>query len=156
MRVFAGVLLLVALASPLPGQSAARTIVPDSAYVPPPALRHPPLYYFALSGLVPGWGQAKLDRKLTAGLFIVFEGLAVSMAMKSYSEIKFLDRGDSVTSIARHAERQDWFVLIGFNHLFSALEAFVSAHLIDFPPDLKMRMLPGGRMGIGITIGGHH
>jgi hypothetical protein len=31
-----------------------------------------------------------------------------------------------------------------FNHLFSGAEAFVSAHLRHFPPDLRLRAVPGG------------
>ena len=39
-----------------------------------------------------------------------------------------------------------------FNHLFSGAEAYVSAHLRDFPPDLKVRAFPGG---IGVSIPVH-
>jgi hypothetical protein len=35
-------------------------------------------------------------------------------------------------------------VLLGFNHLMAALEAFVAAHLWDFPADLRIRRVPGG------------
>lgn len=78
------------------------------------------------------------------------------MALKTSTELSFLDVADSATAVARRAERQDWIVLIVFNHLFSALEAYVSAHLIDFPADLHFRALPGGRAGLGVTIGGSH
>ncbi len=44
---------------------------------------------------------------------------------------------------------QDWLVLWVFNHLFSGAEAFVSAHLQDFPKDLKLHAFPGG---VGITV----
>ena len=55
--------------------------------------------------------------------------------------------------VASHAqERQDWIVLLVFNHLFSAMEAYVSAHLIDFPGDLHFEALPGGAPG-GVSIG---
>jgi hypothetical protein len=42
-------------------------------------------------------------------------------------------------------------VLLAFNHLFAGLEAYVSAHLADFPGDLRFEALPGGA-GAGITI----
>jgi hypothetical protein len=35
-------------------------------------------------------------------------------------------------------------VLLGFNHLFAGLEAYVSAHLADFPGDLRFEAVPGG------------
>lgn len=118
------------------------------------AHRPAPLNYFFRSLVIPGWGQVSLDRKLTAGLFIGFEGLAVSMALKATSELHYLDRTDSLIAASRRSERQDWIVLLAFNHLFSALEAFVSAHLLDFPPDLRVRALPlpGRRTGFGITV----
>ena len=47
---------------------------------------------------------------------------------------------------------QDWLFLIALNHVFSALEAFVSANLYDFPGDLKMRTLPNGRAGVGVSL----
>lgn len=145
------------LALPLAAQSPSGVQPPP---VPVPAdtamARHSPFVYFFRSALIPGWGQASLDRKLTAGLFIAFEGLAWSMTLKSNTEMRYLDQADPATAASRRAERQDWVVLIVFNHLFSALEAYVSAHLFDFPPDLRVRPLPGGRTGIGVTVGMPH
>ena len=122
------------------------------------ARRPAPLNYFFRSFVIPGWGQASLNRKLTGALFIAFEGVAVSMALKANAELHYLDRTDSATAASRRSERQDWIVLIVFNHLFSALEAYVSAHLFDFPPDLKIRAmpLPGRRTGFGMTVGMPH
>lgn len=120
--------------------------------------RPAPLNYFFRSLLIPGWGQASLDRKLTGALFIAFEGVAVSMVLKTSAEVRYLDRTDSLTAASRRGERQDWIVLLAFNHLFSGLEAYVSAHLLDFPPDLHLRALPlpGRRGGVGFTIGLPH
>jgi hypothetical protein len=129
--------------------------VPVQGTVPPADSVHhrpSPMNYFWRSALLPGWGQASTDRKLTAGLFIGFEGLALGMAMKATVELKYLDKTDTLTASSRRGERQDWIVLLAFNHLFSAMEAYVSAHLIDFPGDLKMRVMPGGRTGISFTM----
>lgn len=144
------ILLALLVAVPLPAQSSGI----QSPRLPGDTVAHrpAPLNYFFRSLLIPGWGQASLDRKLTGGLFVMFEGLAWSMTLKSNIEQRFLDRADTVTGVARRAERQDWVALIVFNHLFSALEAYVSAHLLDFPPDLRIRPLPGGRTGLGMTI----
>ena len=35
-------------------------------------------------------------------------------------------------------------MLLAFNHVFAALEAYVGAHLADFPGDLRLRAVPGG------------
>jgi hypothetical protein len=138
---------LTATVAPLAAQSGAAPPLADSV-----VHRGAPFSYFGRSLLIPGWGQAALDRKLTGGLFIAFEGLAISMAMKTGSELQYLSVADTATAAHRRAERQDWIVLIAFNHLFSALEAYVSAHLIDFPRDLGLKLLPGGRTGFGFTV----
>lgn len=118
--------------------------------------RHKPLTYFFRSLAIPGWGQASLDRKLTGGLFVAFEGLALGMTMKATTELRYLQRTDSAAASSRRAERQDWIVLLVFNHLFSGLEAYVSAHLISFPRDLHIRMFPGSRPAAGFSIGIPH
>jgi len=141
------------------GALPARAQVPTAAR--PPAVdttphRARPLNYFARSLLIPGWGQASLHRRLTAGLFIGFEGLALGMALKSSTELHYVQQTDSATAVSKRAERQDWIVLLAFNHLFSGLEAYVSAQLFDFPPDLRIRVFPGPRPGVGISIGLPH
>ena len=152
-------MLALTLTGPAGAQSAAGPrpttvrVVGDTV-----AHRPAPMNYFFRSLLIPGWGQASLDRKLTGALFLGFEGVAISMALKASVELRFLNPTDSVTAASRRAERQDWIVLLAFNHLFSGLEAYVSAHLLDFPPDLHIRALPlsGRRSGFGITVGVPH
>lgn len=114
--------------------------------------RPAPLNYFFRSLAVPGWGQASLDRKLTGGMFIAFEGLALAMALKASHEIGYLERTNSERIEGKRQERQDWLVLVAVNHLFSGLEAYVAANLYDFPADLRMRALPNGRTGVQLTI----
>jgi hypothetical protein len=127
-------------------------LAPDRAAVSP-ARRPPPLAFFFRSLLVPGWGQASLDRKLTGGLFIAFEGVALGMALKASTEIGYLERTGSERLEEKRKERQDWFVLMGANHLFAGLEAFVAANLYDFPGDLRATVLSDGRTGIGLRFG---
>ncbi|MEP6590534.1 MAG: hypothetical protein ABJC19_05065 [Gemmatimonadota bacterium] len=114
--------------------------------------RPKPLNYFFRSLLIPGWGQASLDRKLVGGIFVAFEGIALGMALKSNYELRYLERTNSERLAGKRAERQDWLFLIGVNHLFSALEAFVAANLYDFPGDLRARRMPDGRTGVGVTL----
>jgi hypothetical protein len=123
---------------------------PDS--LPAAPSRPSPLGYFGRSLLLPGWGQAALDRKLSGGLFIAFEGVALGMALKAHHEMRYLERTGSGRLQSKRDERADWFFLLGVNHLFAGLEAFVSAALFDFPGDLRAQQLPDGRRGLGITI----
>jgi hypothetical protein len=101
---------------------------------------------FFMSLLVPGWGQARLDRKLTAGLFVMFEGISVGMTMKTIRELHYLERTSADTSLLRskRTQRQDWLFLWGFNHLFSGLESFVASELHTFPTDVHLRAIPQG------------
>lgn len=150
MRVFLSLLLIAAPLTTAAAQDSTRRALPR----PVDTLPHPPrpLNYFARSLLLPGWGQASLDRKLTGGLFIAFEGVALGMALKADAEIRYLARTGSERLGDKRAEREDWYVLVAFNHLFSALEAFVSAHLVDFPRGLRIQALPGVTPRIGISV----
>jgi hypothetical protein len=105
-----------------------------------------PMGGFFRSLVLPGWGQAKLGRKLTGGLFIAWEGVTLGMAVKADRELAYLkERGDSADAIdGKRQEREDWLILLAFNHLFAGLEAFVSSHLWDFPRDLRLRNAPQG------------
>jgi hypothetical protein len=68
------------------------------------------------------------------------------MTVKTKGEVKHIQAvgADHVTT--KQQEVQDWTVLLIFNHLFAGAEAFVSAHLQDFPRDLRLRALPRGLM----------
>ncbi len=106
---------------------------------------------FLRSLVIPGWGQARLGRTLTAGVFVAFEGVAATMVWKSTWHLDFArTRGKFVDSHVQ--EQQDWIVLLVFNHFFSAAEAFVSANLYDFPVGLRAQVLPDGTTGLGVTI----
>jgi hypothetical protein len=125
-----------------------------------------PLPAFFRSLVLPGWGQALLDRKFTGGLFLLWEGVTLGMTVKTAREVAFIRGTEETRQIpegatesfrlrAKKAEHQDWLVLLIFNHLFSGLEAFVSAHLWDFPGDLRVQAMPGDagpRPGLGLTI----
>lgn len=106
---------------------------------------------FLRSLVLPGWGQARLGRNVTGGLFLAFEGVAAAMVWKSYWQLDFArTRGKYVRSHTQ--EREDWLVLLGFNHLMAAAEAYVSAHLYDFPAALTIQRLPDGATGVGIAV----
>jgi hypothetical protein len=131
-----------------PGRGAAQEPAPAPPASTPAdsarALR--PLPAFLHSLLLPGWGQSKLDRKLTAALFTAWEGVTLGMTLKAAREAKYLERvgADSSRIDGKRQERQDWLILLGFNHLFSGLEAYVSSQLQDFPADVRFRAAPRG------------
>lgn len=101
--------------------------------------------------LIPGWGQARLNRKLTGGIFVAWEGVTLGMSLKTASELRYLRRTASARAEDKRQEHEDWLVLLAFNHLFAGLEAYVSAHLADFPGDLRLEALPGG-VGAALSI----
>jgi hypothetical protein len=119
------------------------------------ARRTSPMNAFFRSFLLPGWGQAKLNRKLTGGIFVAWEGVTLGMSLKTRHELAYLRRTGSGRAEDKRREHEDWIVLLVFNHLFAGLEAYVSAHLADFPGDLKLQAVPGGfgaSLSIPVTI----
>jgi hypothetical protein len=133
-----------------PGDSAPAAPRPATA-ADSLALRTSPMAAFWRSFLLPGWGQARVGRKLTAGIFIAWEGTTLAMSLKTRHELAYLRRTNSARAEDKRREHEDWLVLLGFNHLLAGLEAYVSGHLTDFPPDLRVRAMPGG-VGASISI----
>jgi hypothetical protein len=154
-RSLAGVALLVVLANVLltrrlvAQDSTAAAVPADAAPAARPApdslaRRTSPMNAFWRSFLLPGWGQAKLGRKLTAGIFVAWEGATLGMSLKTRRELAYLRRTNSERADDKRREHEDWLVLLAFNHLFAGLEAYVSGHLTDFPGDLRFQAVPGG------------
>jgi len=108
-----------------------------------------PMGAFWRSFLLPGWGQAVTGRKTTGAVFVAWEGVTAMMTLKARQEANYFKAIHSQNLELKRQEVQDWLVLWIFNHLFSGAEAYVSAHLRDFPTDLQVRAFPGG---IGVTI----
>ena len=127
-----------------PGAAADSAAVIASTRADSLALRTSPMNAFWRSFLLPGWGQAKLGRKLTGGIFVAWEGTTLAMSLKTRHELAYLRRTNSARAEDKRREHEDWLVLLGFNHLFAGLEAYVSAHLSDFPGDLRLQAVPGG------------
>jgi hypothetical protein len=73
------------------------------------------------------------------------------MSLKTGRELRYLRRTNSARADNKRQQHEDWLVLLAFNHLFAGLEAYVSAHLADFPGDLRFEALPGG-VGAGISF----
>jgi len=103
--------------------------------------------------IVPGWGQASLDRGTAGAIFAGVEVISLGMIAQSKAELRAAQRvaGDSLyqpgsgTYVAnplaqvvgqRQAAVEDWTVLLIFNHLISAADAFVAAHLWNVPVEV--------------------
>jgi len=130
-----------------------RLIAQDTSHIVLPAdtMHHGvrPMGAFWRSFLLPGWGQAVTGRQVTGATFVAWEGVTAMMTLKAQQEANYLKAIHSQNLGLKRQEVQDWLVLWIFNHLFSGAEAYVSGHLRDFPPDLKVRAFPNG---IGITV----
>lgn len=131
----------------LSAQDTTRIVLPADTL--PPGVR--PMGAFWRSFLLPGWGQAVTGRKTTGAAFVAWEGVTAMMTLKAQQEANYFKSINSQNLKLKRQEVQDWLVLWVFNHLFSGAEAYVSAHLRDFPPDLKVRAFPGG-IGVSIPI----
>lgn len=144
---FGAVVFLLTAQPPnrLTAQDTTHIILPADTM--PPGVR--PMGAFWRSFILPGWGQAVTDRPMTGAVFVAWEGVTAMMTFKAQGEANYLKSIGSPTLKLKRQEVQDWLILWIFNHLFSGAEAYVSAHLRDFPPDLKLRAYPGG---IGISI----
>ena len=106
---------------------------------------------FLRSLVLPGWGQASLNRNVTGGFFLAFEGIAATMVWKSGWQLTFArTRGKYVKSHTQ--EQQDWVTLLVFNHLMAGAEAYVSAHLWDFPAGLELQRMPDGSTNLGVRV----
>ncbi len=135
----------VRLSAQVPDTTPSPIVTTGALVVAPDTAHHiRPMAAFLRSLLVPGWGQAATGRHVTGALFATWEGVAAMMTLKAQSERNYLKETHSANLSAKRQEVQDWIVLWVFNHLFSGAEAFVSAHLQDFPKDLKLRAFPGG------------
>jgi hypothetical protein len=99
--------------------------------------------------VLPGWGQAVTGRNVTGALFAAWEGTTLYMTIKAQQEANYFEASGSPNLHSKRQEVQDWLVLWGFNHLFSGAEAFVAAHLRDFPRELRVQAIPGG---VGISL----
>ena len=156
-------LLSVLTVSPIAAVGQVRPPDPRDTIQVDPFRVHPPISPGGAafrSLLLPGWGQSILDRPGTGAFFVLVEGLAITMTFKSKHQLKYLERvqsEDDVESVerveAKRNEIQDWAILIAFNHLISAAEAFVAAMLWDFPEELEVQAFSGGRIGAGFRIG---
>ena len=126
----------------------------DTITVPPFRARPPvsPLGAMWRSLLVPGWGQSVIGRRATGAALIFWEGVTLTMTVKAARQKSYQEDIGAETVDAKGQEVQDWLVLLVFNHLVAAAEAYASTQLWDFPADLASQSLPDGRWGLGLRV----
>lgn len=158
--------ILIAVAVLLVAPTAARAQIPipvpsipvpqgqDTVRAPAFAEQPPvsPLGALWRSMLVPGWGQSILGRKATGAVFVFWEGVTLTMTLKSIHQKGYLERTGSNNVDNKQQEIEDWAVLLAFNHLLSGAEAFVASMLWDFPAELEIRATRSGDLVVGASL----
>jgi hypothetical protein len=118
----------------------------DSVLLAGPPIRPKTALFRSL--LVPGWGQASLDRGTAGAVYFGLEAGSIAMLIFAKKELRNARRAARDSTFltdstfgpppelaarvrVRRSQVEDWAALIFFTHLFSAADAFVSAHLWD-------------------------
>ena len=119
-----------------------------------PAVRAPvtPMGAFWRSLVLPGWGQAVTGRRTAGAFFLAAEGVTLGMTLTTSAQLNYMEATNSASVDDKRQQREDWLVLLGVNHLLSAMEAYVSAHLWDFPGDLSIQAAPGGGVAGSVSV----
>lgn len=132
-------------------QAVARDTTTRAAQAGPPIS---PKRALLQSLLIPGWGQASLDRNTAGGLFVALEVTSIAMLVQSRKQLSVARAaaGDSLVDPAtgnvvpnplaarirpRKRAVEDWTALLVFSHLIAAADAFVAANLWDVPIEVK-------------------
>ncbi len=165
MRLVLSLTLILATSAPAALQGQIVPVRPpnpnDTVRVDPFRERPPvsPVGAALRSLLIPGWGQSIVHRRATGAFFVLFEGISLTMTLKSVHQLQYLksveseDDPESIERVdAKRSEVQDWAILMAFNHLMAAAEACVSTMLWDFPEELELRAFSRGRFGARVTL----
>jgi hypothetical protein len=138
-----------------------------------------PTRAFLTSLLIPGLGQARLDRGSAGALFATVELGALAMIRRTNEQVREARRflNDSLptdftvgedgtlqpTSRApggftpalvrrRRLHLEDWLAVLAFNHLLSGADAFVAAQLWDLPAAVSIFPNAAGGASVVATI----
>jgi hypothetical protein len=150
---------------PLQAQQTPAQITPDPATAPAPPLS--PRRAFLYSLAVPGYSQSVLGRPRATAIFLTAEAVALVMIRESSANLSaarrmrdsipvaFVDPATGASRVSwapgfsedhirsRQQQVEDWLAMLVANHLFSAVDAFVAAHLWDVPIELATRRRNG-------------
>ncbi len=144
------------------------SVVHVDTIVPPITPGRAAFYSFAL----PGLGQSRLGRHKAAAAFVFVEAMSLVMIRESAADVHEARRSVDDTVVVSYIDNQgnllttptviapryssaeihtrlahveDWIALLVANHLLSAADAFVAAHLWDVPSHVALRVLPSTR-----------
>jgi len=131
---------------------------------------------FVTSLVIPGYAQSILGRGRTGTMLVGFETVALVMIRESSANLREARRNlaDSVIVSyvdangapavrwqptpfsralvrARQEQVEDWIAVLVGNHLFSAIDAYVAAHLWDVPLEVGIRSTQGTR-GLALRL----
>ncbi len=102
--------------------------------------------------VIPGWGQTAVDRPARGAVYFAAESASLFMVFKSNSKLSAARKANPPNDDlveARTNQRENWIVLSAFIAFISGLDAWVSAHLWDFEPEVSVP--EDGSQGIEIT-----
>lgn len=120
-------------------------------------------FYFGFEALV-GWMAFKTSRKLRVArnqVAIWEERVTAQLKRQGItdqdeveSELAGHEQVASLRGLvdAREEQREDWVAVGIFTLLMSGVDAFVSAHLQDFPDPLTVKGDPGGTVEVAIRV----
>lgn len=138
-----------------------------------------PRQAFLYSLVLPGLGQAKLDRPFVGAGFFLMEAFAIALVHRTGDDLRLarayrrdslprtykIDQATGASTLdppyysdalvrARRLQVEDWTAVLVFNHLIAGVEAFVAAQLWDLPQHVKLRAAPiRGGFGLSAQIG---
>ena len=129
----------------------------DAPAVPPPpsdSAGGPPVSAmgaFWRSLLIPGWGQASVDRPTRGAFYFAGEAGIVWMVFKTNAKLQSAKRGlpvDEDLVSSRENQLEDWLILAGFWALFAGVDAWVSTKMWGFETEVR----PPASGGTGVEL----
>jgi len=153
--------LVVALLGDVRAQEVGELVSPPDSVQGPGRIS--PSGAFLRSLLVPGWGQASVGSYNRAAFYFTVDAASAWMILKSSkthsSAIRIADRLEAEAEArglagVRAQQREDWIAFGLFMLVFGGADAFVSAHLADFPEALEteIRASPQGGLEVGLSV----
>ena len=111
----------------------------------PPA----PMGAFFKSFILPGWGQFATDQPKRGVFYATVQAATLIMVVRTQKRIDRADEnGDIELAEDRREQREDWITLAVFWSLASAVDAWVSAHMWGFAPEVVPP--PDGSVGLAV------
>jgi hypothetical protein len=142
---------------------------------------------FIRSGVIPGWGHAKVGAYGRGAFYFLVEAISGFMALKTKGQLDLardrrvfweeivserlqVDGALSPTALeealaedprvedlrglenARSEQLEDWVALSVFFLFLGGADAYVSAHLADFPGAVEVNTNPGGGVEVGVSL----